>query len=64
MSLSGGRLAKLIMLPCLVTIFKDYEIELAKDMPRILKFQPTSFNTKPIGGINVKFIPRDNNKLK
>ncbi|KAL4711799.1 hypothetical protein ACJJTC_005968, partial [Scirpophaga incertulas] len=55
----GMRFAKMQMLAGLVTILKKYDVALAEGMPEKLQFDPRAIVTQPIGGINLKFTPRE-----
>nr|XP_034828092.1 cytochrome P450 6B4-like isoform X2 [Maniola hyperantus] len=54
----GMRFAKMPMHAALLTIFKNYRVELAENMPHKITFNPKSLIGQPIGGIHIKFIPR------
>ncbi|XP_046964289.1 cytochrome P450 6B2-like [Vanessa cardui] len=51
----GLRFSKMPMFAGLLTILKKHSVELAEGMPRTVDFQPRSFVTQAIGGINIKF---------
>ncbi|XP_032527765.2 cytochrome P450 6B2-like [Danaus plexippus] len=54
----GKRFSKMPMYAGLLTIFKNYELELDPKTPSSYKFQPRTFVTQALGGIFLKFIPR------
>ncbi|XP_050352999.1 cytochrome P450 6B7-like [Nymphalis io] len=54
----GLRFSKMPIVAGLLTILKNYSIELAEGMPRTIDFQPRALVVHAIGGINIKFIPR------
>ncbi|XP_034827797.1 cytochrome P450 6B5-like [Maniola hyperantus] len=54
----GLRFAKMPMHAALLTIFKNYRVELAEDMPLTLPFIPFSLVTTSAIPIKLKFIPR------
>ncbi|XP_028162295.1 cytochrome P450 6B4-like isoform X1 [Ostrinia furnacalis] len=55
----GLRFAKMQTLAGLLTILKKYSVELADGTPEKLQFDPRAVVTTPIGGIPLKFTPRD-----
>ncbi|XP_063833259.1 cytochrome P450 6B2-like, partial [Ostrinia nubilalis] len=55
----GLRFAKMQTLAGLLTILKKYSVELADGTPEKLQFDPRAIVTTPIGGIPLKFTPRD-----
>ncbi|XP_072934649.1 cytochrome P450 6B7-like [Epargyreus clarus] len=59
----GKRFAKMQMLPCLVTVLKNYRLELAENMSTTMQFEVGSIITQPKGEILVKFIPREETTL-
>ncbi|KAI5630788.1 cytochrome p450 domain-containing protein [Phthorimaea operculella] len=55
----GIRVAKMQMIPGMITIFRKYKFELAEGVPKKLAFQPRTVVTQSIEELRLKFIPRD-----
>ncbi|KAJ2942963.1 hypothetical protein O0L34_g15153 [Tuta absoluta] len=55
----GMRVAKMQMIPGLITILRKYKFELAQGVPRKLTFQPRTVVTQSIDELRLKFFPRD-----
>ncbi|XP_023945387.2 cytochrome P450 6B4-like [Bicyclus anynana] len=55
----GMRFAKMPMYAGLLKIFKNYRVELADNMPHKITMDPKATVTQHIGGIHLKFIPRE-----
>lgn len=60
--LSGRRFSKLPTYAAILTIFKNYRIELSKDKSTKLDFKPTALVTQPVSDIYFEFIPRHESK--
>lgn len=56
--ISGLRFSKMPLGTAVLTIFKDYRVELAEGMPRTLDFDPRAFAIQANCDINLKFIER------
>ncbi|XP_046964438.1 cytochrome P450 6B7-like [Vanessa cardui] len=54
----GMRFARMPIVAGLLTILKNYSVELAEGMPRTVDFQPRALVTQAMQKINIKFIPR------
>ncbi|CAH2229448.1 cytochrome P450 6B4-like [Pararge aegeria] len=55
----GMRFAKMPIHAALLKIFKNYRVELGENMSHKITFNPNSVISQPIGGIHIKFIPRN-----
>ena len=51
------------MYAALLTIFKNYKIELTKDSPTNLQFKATALVTQPVSDLYLNFIPKHNSKV-
>ncbi|KAI8442458.1 hypothetical protein MSG28_005960 [Choristoneura fumiferana] len=60
--LRSMRFAKMQMLAGLVTLLKDYTVELPATTPRKLTFTPNAFTTQTREQLALKFLPRRNDK--
>ncbi|XP_023945388.2 cytochrome P450 6B4-like [Bicyclus anynana] len=55
----GMRFAKMPIYAGLLKIFKNYRVELADNMPHKITMDPKATVTQHIGGIHLKFLPRE-----
>lgn len=61
-SLSPGmRFAKMQMMAGMVTLLKDYTVELPATTPRKVTFSPNAFTTQTKEQLTLKFLPRQVN---
>lgn len=56
---SGYRLAKMQMLPGLITVLKKYKVELADGTPRKVDLDPRAIVTQSLQTLNLSLVPRD-----